>query len=437
LVTPTYYVYFTSATIISGAILYQGFKGTVIEIITVVLGFFQICSGVVLLQFSKSAKDVPDTAVFTSDLDQVRQVAEQEEPEYEPRADTMRGTSVLLRAISTRRQKRETQEIARIKEEHLQPIGENVGYEYDGIRRRRTLSSPGQGSLHRRKTVHPPLGMSRFPDEEDDNDDAETDNGMHPGFWSHFKRKPVSAASAPPDVPSVQMNTFKSLPPPPNPSTPTSPSPSPGRFGHPSSLRHVHPSHDDEAYFDQDTSYQGASGSPSQHITWSPQSAAASASAPALAHGGVSPPGSPRASRARDSSKRQFSFQNVFRNRSRSREAPLPPTPEVPSRSPLARSGLSFSRRTVSSHASGVGGTEEERLGLVRGDSGTDGRTYLDRSASGSEGSPEKERGEREEGYDAGTVRRATRRRDSSEGPPQIGELKELEGGGPPGRSFI
>jgi len=50
------------------------------------MGFFQICAGVVLLQLSKSAKNVPDAEVFRGDLDQVRTVAEQEEPEYEPKA---------------------------------------------------------------------------------------------------------------------------------------------------------------------------------------------------------------------------------------------------------------------------------------------------------------------------------------------------------------
>ncbi|EOD43372.1 hypothetical protein GTA08_BOTSDO12767 [Neofusicoccum parvum] len=81
LVTPTYYVFFTSATIVTSAILFQGFKGTGTTISTVVMGFLVICSGVVLLQLSKSAKDVPDAAVFKGDLDQVRTVAEQEEPD--------------------------------------------------------------------------------------------------------------------------------------------------------------------------------------------------------------------------------------------------------------------------------------------------------------------------------------------------------------------
>src|SRR5690606_4532878 len=71
MVTPTYYVFFTSATILSSAILFRGFKGGPIAIATVVLGFLQICCGVVLLQLSKSAKNVPDTEIFKGDLDQV------------------------------------------------------------------------------------------------------------------------------------------------------------------------------------------------------------------------------------------------------------------------------------------------------------------------------------------------------------------------------
>jgi hypothetical protein len=55
------------------------------------MGFLTICSGVVLLQLSKSAKDVPDTAVFSGDLDQIHTIAEQEQPETEPKADAIRG----------------------------------------------------------------------------------------------------------------------------------------------------------------------------------------------------------------------------------------------------------------------------------------------------------------------------------------------------------
>lgn len=63
------------------------------------MGFLQICAGVVLLQLSKSAKNVPDAEVFRGDLDQVRTVAEQEEPEYEPKAGKCRSY-VLVMAVT-------------------------------------------------------------------------------------------------------------------------------------------------------------------------------------------------------------------------------------------------------------------------------------------------------------------------------------------------
>ncbi|KAF9904986.1 hypothetical protein EC991_002168 [Linnemannia zychae] len=53
MVTPTYYVTFTSTTIITSAILYRGFNASVTAIITVCLGFLVICGGVLLLQTSK------------------------------------------------------------------------------------------------------------------------------------------------------------------------------------------------------------------------------------------------------------------------------------------------------------------------------------------------------------------------------------------------
>ncbi|EEQ27398.1 hypothetical protein McanCB56680_002878 [Microsporum canis] len=169
MVTPTYYVIFTSACIITSAVLFQGFKGTAISITTVVMGFLQICTGVVLLQLSKSAKDVPDAAVFKGDLDQVREVAEQEEGEMEPKADAIRGTAAIIRRISTPRQKMEQEEIRRFhmdqRLDELEPVSENEVIEWDGLRRRRTTLVNGvPATSPRRRVQHPPLGMSRFPD---------------------------------------------------------------------------------------------------------------------------------------------------------------------------------------------------------------------------------------------------------------------------------
>ncbi|KAI8097828.1 magnesium transporter NIPA-domain-containing protein [Gilbertella persicaria] len=54
LVTPTYYVIFTTMTIVSSIVLYQGFDASAVDIVTCVIGFFSICSGVALLHNSKS-----------------------------------------------------------------------------------------------------------------------------------------------------------------------------------------------------------------------------------------------------------------------------------------------------------------------------------------------------------------------------------------------
>ncbi|KAG5933746.1 hypothetical protein E4U53_000881 [Claviceps sorghi] len=187
LVTPTYYVYFTSTTIITSSILFRGFKGNATEITTVIMGFLTICSGVVLLQLSKSAKDVPDAAVFTGDLDQIQTIGEQEQPETEPKADAIRGTAAIVRRISKTRLKMEAEELKRLHEEKLAenmaPITEDgtAEYEWDGLRRRRTMAAgmraraattPSQPTPSIRivgtpTTPHPPLGMSRFPTEDE------------------------------------------------------------------------------------------------------------------------------------------------------------------------------------------------------------------------------------------------------------------------------
>ena len=192
LVTPTYYVFFTTATIITSAILFRGFKGTAVTITTVIMGFLQICTGVILLQMSKSAKDVPDAAVFKGDLDQVREIAEVEQPETEPKADAIRGTAALIRRISLSRQKMEQEEARRLREDtmkdNLEPVRENEIVEWDGLRRRKTVvGEPGASPVVRRRTIHPPLGMSHFPEPDDDQPEAT------PGFFENLRSRAQSA----------------------------------------------------------------------------------------------------------------------------------------------------------------------------------------------------------------------------------------------------
>ncbi|KAF2202217.1 DUF803-domain-containing protein [Delitschia confertaspora ATCC 74209] len=347
LVTPTYYVFFTSATIVTSAILFQGFKGTAATISTVIMGFLQICAGVILLQLSKSAKDVPDAAVFSGDLDQVRTVAEQEEPEYEPRADTIRGGAAIIRSISKARTEKQMKEVQRIHEEQIEPIGENEAVEWDGLRRRKTVLDPHRApTIVRRKTQHPPLGMTHFPDESE----SDNESDIHPGFFQRLRSRGKSSASGNPGLSPLGLTNLTPIP---QSDGPPGTSDSSHIYGLPAGLRRdIH---------DDDTSYKPHETA----IHW------ADAATP--------PPNSRQTSKDSlkpprplpHTAKRQFSFQNVFhRNRGDSAGDSARPT-----------TGHSRKSSREKSHLIG-GATEEERLGLVKGDS----QNLL--SVQGREGSP-------------------------------------------------
>ncbi|PVV05146.1 hypothetical protein BB560_000342 [Smittium megazygosporum] len=53
IVTPIYYVFFSTNTIIANMILFQGFDGTSFELLVIILGFIQLFIGVFLLNFSR------------------------------------------------------------------------------------------------------------------------------------------------------------------------------------------------------------------------------------------------------------------------------------------------------------------------------------------------------------------------------------------------
>jgi hypothetical protein len=327
LVTPTYYVFFTSATIVTSAILFQGFKGTASTISTVIMGFLQICAGVVLLQLSKSAKDVPDAAVFKGDLDQVRTVAEQEEPEYEPRADTIRGGGAILRSISKARSEKQMMEAKKLQEELMQPIGEDEQVEFDGIRRRKTVGSLNnperQGTVVRQKTIHPPLGMSYFP--EDDSDD---DNSYHPGFFQRLRSRGKSTSSS--HTPAVGLTALP-------------PSSTHGSLdGASNKSSYTKAMQTDTSYKPHETTIHFGNLPHPPHPQHDRQPSGDS----------LQPPRPPP-----HTAKRQFSFQNVFgRHRAESGG-------EASIKRPVSKGSRKGSRdgKNIS--------TEEERLGLVKGDS--------------------------------------------------------------------
>ena len=175
--------------------LFQGFSGSGKEIATVVMGFLQICAGVILLQLSKSAKDVPDAAVFKGDLDQVREVGTQEEAETEPKADSIRGAAAIVRQLSSTRRKGEAEEARRYFQEredgHLNPLAENEVAEWDGLRRRKTVRE-GPTRASSAKSSLPPLGMSKFPEEDEKHEEADGDRSGH-SFLSGIRSRASSA----------------------------------------------------------------------------------------------------------------------------------------------------------------------------------------------------------------------------------------------------
>lgn len=342
----------------------------------------------ILLQLSKSAKDVPDVAVLKGDLDQVRTVAEQEEPESEPRADAIRGTAAIIRRFSNSRQMKEAAEVKRVHEERLkdqmEPIGEDEMIEWQGLKRKKTLRSNG---LERTKTAHPPLGLTRFPNDDDDDDaqhnrpESSNRHGDHDefngGFMNSFRRRALGTFSrrsarhssagssqARHPTPSMAMTEVhlpiyesevhpvnnQNHPLPQNDGTMESPH----VFGLPQGLLH----HSGSEEKTMDPSRLSPEPSLNKRYQLSDGSEAAAA-------GGLSRPGSGLGpSPPPHTTKRQFSFQNVFhRRRSDSR------TESMHSARPASRIGLG------SRSGGGLGsditksGTEEERLGLVNGDS--------------------------------------------------------------------
>ena len=316
--------------------LFRGFKGTAISITTVVMGFLVICVGVILLQLAKSSKEVPDTSVLKGELDEVRTIAEQKEPEYEPRADTIRGGAAIIRAMSRTRTKRQADEVKRIHEERMQPIGENERAEWDGLHRRLTVSTAA-GSIRRSNTVHPPLGMTHVPAEDDN--DSEPDEDMHPGFFGRLGRKMTTAAGH--RKRSDHEHEHDPMP-------------------MPMASVNVHPKGTESTtYGDDDTSYHP----PDQHhLRWAGSSTEPDRAPSAVPSASDTLPPRPpphirSGSNTGSEAKRQFSFHNVF---TRSR----PGTSDEDNR-PMSRGALSFA--SGSRKANIV--TEEERLGLVHGDS--------------------------------------------------------------------
>lgn len=103
IITPIYFTSFTTMTIISSAVLYQGFPGTTVSIVNVVLGFFTIVAGVVLLQISLAAQNKSDSQMLKADLDDVQEVMQTpvDDDALNPGPASIRG-ALSVRRFNTR-----------------------------------------------------------------------------------------------------------------------------------------------------------------------------------------------------------------------------------------------------------------------------------------------------------------------------------------------
>ncbi|GAA5974999.1 hypothetical protein JCM5350_004537 [Sporobolomyces pararoseus] len=120
MVTPTYFVLFTSATLVTSIILSKGFHIPATDIVTVVMGFLVICCGITLLQLSKIDPNEIKSAVLDRRSTVLLSASRAEASQHDgldarekgldiedPGIDTLRGTAGAIgsihRAISMRR----------------------------------------------------------------------------------------------------------------------------------------------------------------------------------------------------------------------------------------------------------------------------------------------------------------------------------------------
>lgn len=131
--TPTYYVLFTFSTLVTSIILFQGLDSSPIQIVTIVLGFLTICSGITLLQISKiDPQDLADkdglgmdrstTLLIRASRSHISHEKGTASALEDPGVDTVRGglgvIGSIVRARSSRHIHASSDEYHRMTDEH-------------------------------------------------------------------------------------------------------------------------------------------------------------------------------------------------------------------------------------------------------------------------------------------------------------------------------
>lgn len=275
--------------------------------------------------------------------------------------------------------------------DQMEPIGENEQVEWDGLRRRRTVLSTPPQSLRRQTTLHPPLGMSTFPESYEGTRHHNASDPLHRNdssfdgsYLSSVRRRAQSAlvnnqqknlGLATPEIRSpihpVALTEI-SIPPQkeqtPTPRTVQFPgidSNGEHRFGLPHGLER--PQTDGARDTDTAVSLHPSSAQYTRAPSWVEDPRNDQRTPGSASDVGPTPPP--------HSAKRQFSFQNVFgRHRRDSRPDSLSDqAPTRPISAGTTKRSLHLRPGSGGARVPSIlkGATEEERLGLVKGDSST------------------------------------------------------------------
>ncbi|GHJ85018.1 hypothetical protein NliqN6_1420 [Naganishia liquefaciens] len=177
MVTPTYYIIFTTCTMISSFILYQGLKASAVSLITMVLGFLVTCFGITVLQMSKV------------------------DPKHFDKLD--RRSTMLLAASRNPTEDDEKQEIVAMEQPGMDALRSGFGavgsiIRARSVRRMSSMSSmPGRSdSQHRPFPANSPYaGMQRYqltdPPVHDDPSDEISLKSRASGNVSNGNRRPT------------------------------------------------------------------------------------------------------------------------------------------------------------------------------------------------------------------------------------------------------
>ncbi|KAL0577853.1 hypothetical protein V5O48_004125 [Marasmius crinis-equi] len=168
MVTPTYYVIFTTFTLVTTVVLFKGLDADAKEIITIVLGFFTICVGITILQMSKV-----DPEELSTKLDRrstiLLQAARQNTQNFDekdvtaledPGIDALRGSFGTIGSIVRARSARRMSQSSRTSAVQPRPPGAAAAFDPNQPWLSPAKTNSGLPGMRRHQLYDPPMPAS-------------------------------------------------------------------------------------------------------------------------------------------------------------------------------------------------------------------------------------------------------------------------------------